>query len=169
MVAWILVLQGPSPSATPTLTTLEIHGCLDRPWPWWLTRGFETRGCLDIRPIPTGNSWRASTLVERPVSVDFTGPGTLDTGQFRAIEYFCEGSLHPPYAPDYAVGRLCGLAWVTSSASLIMMGADAANHGGEMRPTVPLPLSDLHLAKPIPALVGNTLTGPHHLPTCPIK
>ncbi|EXJ63197.1 hypothetical protein A1O7_03644 [Cladophialophora yegresii CBS 114405] len=79
-------------------------------------------------------------------SLDFENSPTLKIGQFRAIDYFNDGSFYLLDAPGHAIGHVCGLARVTSSLecdkedTFIFMGADAAHHGGEFRPSEYLPL-----------------------------
>lgn len=62
-------------------------------------------------------------------------------GRFDALDYFGDGSYYLLDAPGHAVGHLCALARVTSGPdSYILMGGDAAHHGGELRPSGYLPL-----------------------------
>ncbi|KAJ3052830.1 hypothetical protein HK097_005592 [Rhizophlyctis rosea] len=64
----------------------------------------------------------------------------LTIGNFPAIDYFSDGSFYILNAPGHTVGHICALARVTSNPnSFILMGADAANHGGELRPSPHLP------------------------------
>jgi len=92
--------------------------------------------------------------------INFSGPGTLNIGRFRAFDYFGDGSFYLLDAPGHAIGHLSGLARVaTSPASFILMGADAANHGGEMRPTAYLPLPDQILPHPFWPSSGSPCPG----------
>ncbi|KIY00904.1 uncharacterized protein Z520_03570 [Fonsecaea multimorphosa CBS 102226] len=79
--------------------------------------------------------------------VDFENWGIVQIGRFRAIDYFNDGSFYILDAPGHAVGHLCALARVTSTQdgdvegdTFVLMGADAAHHGAELRPTQYLPL-----------------------------
>ncbi|KAJ9612578.1 hypothetical protein H2200_004175 [Cladophialophora chaetospira] len=78
--------------------------------------------------------------------IDFDGQFTLKLGQFRAFDYFNDGSFYLLDSPGHAVGHMCGLARVTSTLegdkedTFIFMGADTAHHGGEFRPSEYLPL-----------------------------
>jgi glyoxylase-like metal-dependent hydrolase (beta-lactamase superfamily II) len=79
-------------------------------------------------------------------SIDFNNSPTLKIGQFRAVDYFNDGSFYLLDSPGHAIGHVCGLARVTSTLegdkedTFIFMGADTAHHGGEFRPTQYLPL-----------------------------
>lgn len=90
-------------------------------------------------------------------------------GRFNAFDYFGDGSFYLLDSPGHAIGHLCGLARVTSSPdSYIFMGADAAHHGGQFRPSewLPLPESisphpfEIHSWSPCPgALFEHLLPG----------
>lgn len=57
-------------------------------------------------------------------------------GDFKAFDYFGDGSFYLLDAPGHAVAHLCGLGRVTSKPNTyIFMGADAAHHPGEFRPS----------------------------------
>ncbi len=79
-------------------------------------------------------------------TIDFDNQSTLKLGQFRAVDYFNDGSFYLLDSPGHALGHMCGLARVTSTNegdkedTFIFMGADTAHHGGEFRPTEYLPL-----------------------------
>ncbi|OAL33180.1 hypothetical protein AYO20_07497 [Fonsecaea nubica] len=79
--------------------------------------------------------WQGRELVE----VDFAAAGDVKVGNFRALDYFGDGSFYIVDAPGHAVGHVCGLARVTPD-SFVFMGGDACHHGGEYRPTEYLPL-----------------------------
>jgi glyoxylase-like metal-dependent hydrolase (beta-lactamase superfamily II) len=78
--------------------------------------------------------------------IDFQTESTVDIGGFEAYDYFKDGSFYLLNAPGHAVGHLCALARVTSTQegdvedTFICMGADAAHHGGQIRPNAYLPL-----------------------------
>jgi glyoxylase-like metal-dependent hydrolase (beta-lactamase superfamily II) len=74
----------------------------------------------------------------RALAFDSSGPYV---GNFRAIDYFEDGSFYLLDAPGHTTGHLCAFARVTSTPdSYVLMGADAAHHGGELRPSTWLPL-----------------------------
>lgn len=67
--------------------------------------------------------------------------GVLEIGQFKAFDYFGDGSFYLLSTPGHAVGHLCGLARVSSNPdSFILLGGDACHHAGELRPSRYLPL-----------------------------
>ncbi|OAP59117.1 hypothetical protein AYL99_06415 [Fonsecaea erecta] len=80
--------------------------------------------------------------------VTFTEPGTLQIGDFRAHDFFGDGSFYLLDTPGHAVGHVCGLARTTSTPedTFIFMGGDLCHHGGEIRPSpyAPLP-TQIHL------------------------
>ncbi|KIX94713.1 uncharacterized protein Z520_09403 [Fonsecaea multimorphosa CBS 102226] len=79
--------------------------------------------------------WKGREVVE----VDFSASGDLMVGNFKAMDYFGDGSFYIVDAPGHAVGHVCGLARVTPD-TFVFMGGDACHHGGEYRPTEYLPL-----------------------------
>lgn len=95
--------------------------------------------------------------------INFTAgvPGTLTIGRFRAFDYFGDGSFYLLDVPGHDVGHLGGLARVTTApaASFVLMGADAANHGGEMRPTAYLPLPGQIVPHPFWPCSGSPCPG----------
>ncbi|GAD93957.1 hypothetical protein MYCGRDRAFT_67907 [Paecilomyces variotii No. 5] len=80
------------------------------------------------------------------VEIDFDSADTVQVGNFRAVDYFKDGSFYILDAPGHAVGHICGLARVTSTKdgdaedTFIFMGADTCHHGGEFRPSEYMPL-----------------------------
>ena len=77
--------------------------------------------------------------------IDFDS-NPLAIGNFRAYDFFNDGSFYLLDAPGHTVSHLCGLARTTSSAepddTFIFMGADAVHHCGEFRPSAQLPLPE---------------------------
>lgn len=74
---------------------------------------------------------------------------------FRAHDFFGDGSFYLLDTPGHAIGHMCGLARTTPS-TFVFLGGDICHFGGSFRPSVAVPLPD-----PVPA--------PHldpHLP-CP--
>ncbi|KAK8138557.1 Metallo-hydrolase/oxidoreductase [Apiospora sp. TS-2023a] len=90
--------------------------------------------------------------------IDFSQSG-LKLGRFAAFDYFGDGSFYLLDTPGHAIGHMCGLARVTTEPdSFILMGGDAAHHGGEIRP---------HPWRPLPASISpNPFTGVSATP-CP--
>ena len=79
----------------------------------------------------------------RELSFDETGDDKIvRVGEFKALDYFGDGSFYILDSPGHAVGHLCGLARTSIGANgeedtFIFMGGDAAHHGGEFRPCPP--------------------------------
>jgi len=73
--------------------------------------------------------------------ITFTESGTLQIGDFRANDFFGDGSFYILDSPGHAVGHVCGLARTTSNPdTFIFMGGDLCHHGGELRPSEYTPL-----------------------------
>lgn len=70
--------------------------------------------------------------------------GDLEIGNFRAFDFFGDGSFYILDCPGHMIAHICGLARVTSGDgdddTFIFMGGDVCHHGGEFRPTEYLPL-----------------------------
>ncbi|KAF2200238.1 hypothetical protein GQ43DRAFT_441758 [Delitschia confertaspora ATCC 74209] len=73
--------------------------------------------------------------------ISFEEEGVVEIGEFKAFDYFGDGSFYLLDTPGHAIGHLSGLARVTSNPdSFIFMGGDACHHVGELRPSQYLPL-----------------------------
>jgi len=84
----------------------------------------------------TSSCWDDRTLKE----VDFEkDERALQIGPFQAIDYFGDSTFYLISTPGHAPGHLSGLARVTPT-TFVFMGADAAHHEGEFRPSQYLPL-----------------------------
>ncbi|KAL2831014.1 beta-lactamase-like protein [Aspergillus pseudoustus] len=71
--------------------------------------------------------------------IDFTT--AIQVGQFRAVDYFSDGSFYILDTPGHAIGHLAGLARTTKSPdTFIFMGGDLCHHSGEMRPSKYMPI-----------------------------
>ncbi|KZL80414.1 metallo-beta-lactamase superfamily protein [Colletotrichum incanum] len=78
--------------------------------------------------------------------------GSLKIGQFKAFDFFGDGSFYLLDAPGHAVGHICALARTDAAphpdgqnkSLFIFMGADACHHMGVLRPSLyqPLPPSE---------------------------
>ncbi|KAF2232230.1 hypothetical protein EV356DRAFT_253227 [Viridothelium virens] len=94
--------------------------------------------------------------------IDFSSD-SLQIAQFKAFDYFKDGSFYILDSPGHAIGHLSGLARTTPSpgATFIHMCGDTANHAGEVRPSVYQPLPEFMMPSPSP----NTHPGlcPGHL------
>ncbi|CAK7230983.1 hypothetical protein SEUCBS140593_007772 [Sporothrix eucalyptigena] len=85
------------------------------------------------------SDWKGRNLVE----LEFNSG--LKIGQFRAIDYFHDGSFYLLDAPGHAVGHTCALARVTKggdggSDTFVLMAGDTCHHGGQWKPNQYLPL-----------------------------
>ncbi|EXJ64284.1 hypothetical protein A1O7_00620 [Cladophialophora yegresii CBS 114405] len=87
---------------------------------------------------------RESDFKDRTLhEITFTEPETLQVGDFRALDFFGDGSFYILDTPGHAVGHVCGLARTTSDSgtdTFILMGGDLCHHGGEIRPSEYMPL-----------------------------
>ncbi|KAE9368315.1 Metallo-hydrolase/oxidoreductase [Stipitochalara longipes BDJ] len=65
----------------------------------------------------------------------------LKIGQFRAHDFFGDGSFYLLDVPGHAIGHMCGLARTTES-SFVLLGADACHFAGALRPSQYLPMPE---------------------------
>jgi glyoxylase-like metal-dependent hydrolase (beta-lactamase superfamily II) len=79
--------------------------------------------------------------------VDFAKAPRLMVGDFRAVDFFGDGSFYLLDTPGHTIGHLGGLVRTTKSPdTFIFMGGDLCHHGGEIRPSAHLPVPDeVHL------------------------
>lgn len=66
----------------------------------------------------------------------------LDIGEFKALDYFGDGSFYLLDVPGHCVAHMNALARVSSNPdTFILMGADSYHHASQLRPSkgVPLP------------------------------
>ncbi|KAL3473164.1 beta-lactamase-like protein [Aspergillus californicus] len=66
---------------------------------------------------------------------------TSRIGQFRAHDFFGDGSFYLLDVPGHAIGHMCGLARTTPS-TFVLLGADSCHFAGSLRPSQYLPLPD---------------------------
>ncbi|KAJ5825942.1 hypothetical protein N7474_003080 [Penicillium riverlandense] len=80
---------------------------------------------------------RDSDFRDREVrEIDFENHEDLQIGDFRAIDFWGDGSFYLLDTPGHAIGHLCGLVRTTSNPdTFIFMGGDLCHHGAEMRPS----------------------------------
>ncbi|KAF9894001.1 hypothetical protein FE257_008972 [Aspergillus nanangensis] len=78
--------------------------------------------------------------------IDFTS--AIQVGQFRAVDFFGDGSFYLLDTPGHAIGHLGALARTTTSPdTFIFMGGDLCHHSGEIRPSPYMPIPhEIHLA-----------------------
>lgn len=65
--------------------------------------------------------------------------GSFQIGQFRAHDFFGDGSFYLLDSPGHAIGHLCGLARTTSD-TFILLGGDVCHYAGIFRPSKQLPV-----------------------------
>lgn len=104
-------------------------------------------------------AWEGRELRE----ISFDGERSLKLGQYKAYDFYGDGSFYLIDSPGHAVGHMCALARTSASPPTFVLvsvvtltliersytdghcklGGDVAHHGSEFRPTeyVPLPKS----------------------------
>ncbi|KAJ5212818.1 metallo-beta-lactamase superfamily protein, partial [Penicillium cinerascens] len=71
------------------------------------------------------SDWEGRELVE----LDFGETNdTLQIGQFKALDWFGDGSIFVLHTPGHAVGHLCGLARVLGDSYVLMAGVACDGH-----------------------------------------
>ncbi|OAP62036.1 hypothetical protein AYL99_04239 [Fonsecaea erecta] len=96
--------------------------------------GFKT-AFLPGWPARPDSPVRESDFHGRQVrEISFQEPDTLQIGQFRAFDFFGDGSFYLLDTPGHAIGHLAGLVRTTAD-TFVMMGGDLCHHGGELRPS----------------------------------
>jgi glyoxylase-like metal-dependent hydrolase (beta-lactamase superfamily II) len=87
---------------------------------------------------------------------EMTFESGLKIGQFRALDYFGDGSFYLLDSPGHAIGHLCALARTTTTStngdSFVLMGGDICHYAGIFRPSEHLPVPDS--ISPHPCLSG---------------
>ena len=79
----------------------------------------------------------------------------LEIGDFRAIDFFKDGSLYLLQAAGHTHDHICALAR-TSEDKFVFLGGDAAHHNGQFRPTELLPLPESINPSPFEDLHSNS-------------
>lgn len=93
-------------------------------------------------------------VVEIPFS-----KSSLKIGNFRAFDYFGDGSFYILDSPGHTIGHMNALARTSvDPPEFIHLCGDSAHHCGEIRPSVYHPLTDKIEPSPVPHL---------HDPICP--
>lgn len=118
------------PNTFPKTTTLIVGpGFKDFCVPGWPTKPDSQ---LDEK------AWVGRDLHE----ISFSSDG-LTIGQYKAMDFYGDGSLYLIDSPGHATGHMCALARTRAEPpEFILMGGDVAHHGGEFRPTEYVPLPD---------------------------
>ena len=106
-------------------------------------------------------AWEGRTLRE----IDFDGDGkSLRIGQYKAFDFYGDGSFYFLDTPGHAIGHMCGLARTSADPpEFIFMGGDIAHHGAEFRPTqyLPLPETVPAFSKNVPVCPGSMFEAIH--------
>lgn len=103
---------------------------------------------------------RESDYEGRPLRQIEFDDSSIMIGQFRATDYFGDGSFYLLDSPGHAVGHMCALCRTTTSPdTFIFLGGDCAHHGSEWRPTQYLPLPEEIKPSPLPALYPGACPG----------
>ncbi|KAI1832035.1 hypothetical protein DTO027I6_8319 [Penicillium roqueforti] len=111
-------------------------------------------------PANPGAPVRESDFAGRNLrEIDFSD--SVQVGQFRAVDFFSDGSFYIIDSPGHAVGHLGALARTTTNPdTFIFMGGDLCHHSGEIRPSKYFPIPrDIHPSFPTP----SSLPCPGHL------
>ncbi|KAF2628508.1 Metallo-hydrolase/oxidoreductase [Macroventuria anomochaeta] len=84
---------------------------------------------------------------------EMTFSDAFKIGEFRAHDYFGDGSFYLLDTPGHAIGHICGLARTTPS-TFVFLGGDICHFGGSFRPStsiqMPDPVPDEHLDQHLP-------------------
>ena len=82
-------------------------------------------------------------------------------GNFKAFDFFGDGSFYLLDSPGHAIGHICALCRTTASPNptFIFLGGDCAHHGCEIRPTPYLPLPSSIDPSPVPRFHPSNCPG----------
>lgn len=72
--------------------------------------------------------------------LNFKEGQSIRIGDFRAIDFFGDGSFYVLDSPGHAVGHLSGLVRTDKPDSFLLFGGDSCHHLGELRPSPCLPI-----------------------------
>lgn len=79
----------------------------------------------------------------------------FEIGEFKAVDFFGDGSFYLLYGPGHTHDHMCALAR-TSENKFIFLGADAAHYNGLLRPSTLLPLPDFIVPSPFEDLHSHS-------------
>ncbi|KAF2100597.1 putative N-acyl homoserine lactonase AttM [Rhizodiscina lignyota] len=97
---------------------------------------------------PDGNLLESDFAGREVRELDFSN--ALDIAQFKAIDYFGDGSFYLLDTPGHAVGHLGALARTsTEPSTFILMIGDCVHHPGQLRPSSKRPLPDSIVPNPL--------------------
>jgi glyoxylase-like metal-dependent hydrolase (beta-lactamase superfamily II) len=94
-------------------------------------------------------AWAGRELYE--IDFDTAADGkTLRIGNFKAYDFYGDGSFYLLNSPGHAVGHMSALARTTAEPpTFLLLGGDIAHHCGEFRPTPYTPLPDMISPHPL--------------------
>lgn len=97
--------------------------------------------------------------------IAFDGDRSLMLGQYKAYDFYGDGSFYLIDSPGHAVGHICGLARTSANPpEFILMGGDVAHHASEFRPTEYVPLPKYIEPNPLVApFAKSTFACPGHI------
>lgn len=91
-------------------------------------------------PTIPGAVFLDANFESRPVC-EISFSNEFKIGNFRAHDYFSDGSFYLLDTPGHAIGHICGLARTTPN-TFVFLGGDICHFGGSFRPTSTTPLPD---------------------------
>lgn len=111
-------------------------------------------------PIDPEAHTMASDFEGREVmEIDFSTTG-LAIGDFKAFDYFGDGSFYILESPGHAIGHVNALARTSiNPPRFVHMCGDSAHHCGEIRPSRYLPLPDSISPSPLPDMHAAACPG----------
>ncbi|KXJ88815.1 hypothetical protein Micbo1qcDRAFT_197147 [Microdochium bolleyi] len=85
-----------------------------------------------------------ATVQDEGTGVLLASRPRLQIGQFRAVDFYGDGSFYLLDSPGHAIGHMSALARTTADPpTFILLGGDIAHHAGEYRPSPHMPLPDM--------------------------
>ncbi|KAH0842926.1 metallo-beta-lactamase superfamily protein [Fonsecaea pedrosoi] len=100
--------------------------------------------------------------------VELSFSDSLQIGQFKAHDFFGDGSFYILDVPGHAVGHMAGLVRTTQD-TFVLLGADTCHFAGSIRPSKYIPIPDiipegsaLDRRLPRPCLCGGFLSSHPH-------
>ncbi|KAH7028919.1 uncharacterized protein B0I36DRAFT_324743 [Microdochium trichocladiopsis] len=86
----------------------------------------------------------ATTVQDEGTGLLLASRPRIQIGQFRAIDFYGDGSFYLLDSPGHAIGHMSALARTTADPpSFILLGGDIAHHAGEYRPSPYMPMPDM--------------------------
>jgi glyoxylase-like metal-dependent hydrolase (beta-lactamase superfamily II) len=125
--------------------------------------GFKTNFMPGYPTIPDAIFVDANFEHRKVREIDFSDDFWI--GNFRAHDYFGDGSFYLLDTPGHAIGHMCGLARTTPT-TFVFLGGDICHFGGSFRPspvvTLPDPVPSAHLGSHLPCPCSSSLFTASH-------